>query len=307
MNSVHSTVKDNLATVESTRKRFHSELQPEAMKDSSTEAAAVNDDLKVASTNGDKENEAALIEWSGEDVNQHDMKRTRRNSPVNGRTLILDEAEEDMPLLPIITDMKLPDPKEDGVEPDVYLARLVEALFCVQVKAQPGLKLGEGYFEPITAEQQAAYTMEVLTPARDNDVKALKEIVEKKGPQALNCVNRFGESLLNLACRRGFTEVAELLLSEEIGVDVRTVDDCGRTPFHDACWHATPLLDICGWLIQKDPSLLLVADKRGFTPFGYARTTDWSTWRQFLFDNRESLKLLIEPTTLERFSVKEAN
>jgi hypothetical protein len=46
----------------------------------------------------------------------------------------------------------------------------------------------------------------------------------------------------------------------------------------------------------------LVADKRGFTPFAYARSTDWHTWRQFLFDNRQSLKLLIEPATLRRFS-----
>eukprot|EP00797_Seminavis_robusta_P031819 Sro69_g038470.1 ANK (243) ;mRNA; r:29284-30012 len=236
-------------------------------------------------------------------VRDRDVKRSRRHSPVTvgPSACIPDVSNVDTPLLPILSDVKLPDPKDTDVDPDEYLLLLVKSLYGVQLKVSPALDLGDDYFKPVTPEQQAAYTMEVLTPARDNNVDALKEIVAKKGSQAVNCVNRFGESLLNLACRRGFTQVAELLLSDDIGMDVRMKDDFGRTPFHDACWHPTPLLEICGWLIQRDPSLLLVADKRGCTPFMYARSNDWPAWREFLFENRDALQLLTEPATLKRF------
>merc|ERR1712087_1096740 len=143
--------------------------------------------------------------------------------------------------------------------------------------------------------------MDVLMPARDNNVQALKDLVDQKGPQVVNCVSRFGESLLNLACRRGFTEVAEFLLSDEIGLDVRLKDDFGRTPLHDLCWNPKPQLDICSWLLKRDPSLLLIADKRWSTPFQYARAEHFPTWRQFLYDNRASLRLLTEPSTLKQF------
>lgn len=230
-----------------------------------------------------------------------DVKRTRTESPETTAKKLTVHAK-DMPLLPIVTDAKIPDPKESKAEPDEYLKELVKAMFGVDVKVRNGLDLGEEYFKPITEAQQAAYTMEVLTPARENDVKTLKELVAAKGPQVVNCVNRFGESLLNLACRRGFTEVAEFLLSDEISLDVRLKDDFGRTPLHDTCWHPKPQQDICSWLIQRDPSLLLVTDKRGNTPFMYARAEDFPTWRQFLFDNRDSLQLLTEPSTLKLFS-----
>lgn len=236
-------------------------------------------------------------------VPDRDVKRSRMGSPVpNGaKATIPDTSHVGVPSLPIITDAVLPDPKETKVDPDEYLLLLVKALYGVELKPRGGLELGEEYFKPITDAQQAAYTMEVLTPARDNDVKTLKELVEKKGPQSVNCVNRFGESLLNLACRRGFKDVAEFLLSDEINLDVRLKDDFGRTPLHDACWHPQPQLEICEWLLKRDPSLLLVTDKRGSTPFAYARAEHHATWRQFLFDNCDSLHLLTEPSTLKQF------
>ena len=54
----------------------------------------------------------------------------------------------------------------------------------------------------------------------------------------MDCFNRFGESLLNIACRRGFEDIVAYLLEQE-SVSVRHCDDCGRTPLHDACWHPT--------------------------------------------------------------------
>jgi len=255
-----------------------------------------------------KATEAALI---NQDDSNRDAKKSRNYSPVPDvlKAMITNASKVDLPLLPtipdsvrpIITETVLPDPKESNAEPDEYLLLLVKALHGVDLKVQNGLELGGDYFKPITDAQQAAYTMEVLTPARDNDINALKALVEKEGPQAVNCLNRFGESLLHLACRRGFLEIAEFLLSAEINLDVRLKDDFGRTPLHDACWHSKPQLVICGWLIKRDPSLLLVTDKRGNTPFQYARAEDYGTWRQFLFDNRDSLQLLTEPSTLKQF------
>lgn len=234
-------------------------------------------------------------------ADDRDVKRSRRHSPVAEAPKLSIKDTVGVPLLPIIANAELPDPKETKVEPDDYLKQLVKAIYGVDVKVRNGLDLGEEYFKPITDAQLAAYTMDVLTPARDNDVKTLKTLVAKNGPQVVNCVNRFGESLLNLACRRGFTEVAEFLLSDEIKLDVRLKDDFGRTPLHDACWNPKPQLNICSWLIKRDPSLLLVTDKRGNTPFKYARKEDFPTWRQFLFDNRDSLQLLTEPSTLKQF------
>lgn len=255
----------------------------------------------IMSTLDDKNNapSASLDVSQDED---RDVKRPRRHSKVSLEESLEEETKSTVPLLlPIIADAELPTPENSKVEPDEYLLQLVKALYGVDVKVRNGLELGEDYFKPITDAQQAAYTMDVLTPARDNDVKTLKNLVKEKGPQTVDCVNRFGESLLNLACRRGFTEVAEFLLSDEIDLDVRLKDDFGRTPLHDACWHPKPQLDICGWLIKRAPSLLLVTDKRGNTPFKYARAEDFPTWRQFLFDNRDSLHLLTEPTTLKQF------
>lgn len=240
------------------------------------------------------------------DAADRTIKRSRMDSPVaNEKKAPAPEPESspDSPIfLPIIQDADLPDPTIKNIAPDQYLIQLVKAQFGLSLKPKSGLELDDGYFASITEEQLAAYTLEVLTPARDNDVKTLRKLVEERGSQVVNCTNRFGESLLNLACRRGFTELAEFLLSKDVELNVRIKDDFGRTPLHDACWHPTPQLDICTWLIKKDPSLLLITDKRGNTPFQYARSEDWQTWRQFLFDNRDSLQLLTEPSTLKRFT-----
>lgn len=254
----------------------------------------------MAQTGEEKVTKVAVT--AADDI-ERDAKRSRNYSPepTAEKAMIPHTSKVDFPLLPIISDAVLPDPKESSAEPDEYLLQLVKALYGVDLKVRKGLELGQDYFKPITDAQQAAYTMEVLTPARDNDVKTLKDLVAKKGPKVVDCVNRFGESVLNLACRRGFVETAEFLLSDEINLDVRLKDDFGRTPLHDACWHPKPQLEICSWLIKRDPSLLLVADKRGSTPFQYARAQDYPTWRQFLFDNRDSLQLLTEPATLKQF------
>ena len=202
---------------------------------------------------------------------------------------------------PPVLDTILPDPKTAGVDPDAYLVQLVEALYGVKLQRKPALDL-DGFFMRVSDAQLAAYDMEVVTACRENNIKELQTICKTKGPGALNCFNRFGEGLLNLACRRGFMEITAYLLSDEVGLDARIRDDYGRTPLHDACWNPSPLIEICTWLMQKEPALFFITDKRGFTPFQYARKSDWLVWRQFLFERRHLLEPLCRPEILQRFS-----
>lgn len=191
----------------------------------------------------------------------------------------------------------LPDPSIQ-VSPDEYLLMLTKAKFGIELEAKPALSL-DSFFVQVTEEQMAAYTMEAVSAVRNNDLEKLKEL-HAEG-QSLDCFNRFGESLLNMACRRGFESIV-LYLLESDRVDVRISDDGGRTPLHDACWNPTPQLRICQGLIARDPALLLVADRRGCTAFQYARKEHWDQWRKFLFDNRECLVKLKQPDTLAKFA-----
>lgn len=195
----------------------------------------------------------------------------------------------------------LPDYNTVGMDPDVYMCQLVEALYGVKLQQKSGLDL-KGFFPPIAETQYAAYNLEVVSACRERNIDALRHICETKGRQALDCFNRFGESLLNLACRRGFNEIVSYLLSGEVGLNVRMRDDYGRTPLHDACWNPSPLIEICSWILEKEPALFFIRDKRGYTPFQYARKSDWLVWRKFLFDHHHLLAPLVHPEILKDFS-----
>jgi Ankyrin repeats (3 copies)/GAF domain len=198
--------------------------------------------------------------------------------------------------------MPLPDPKTSTADPDEYLAQLVKALspnqtVKLQIKAS---HLMEDYFPPISEEQMARYNVNVVSMARNNDLDGIKALFAEHGRDALDCYNRFGEGLLTLACRRGFRDMVQFFMSDEVNLPVRVRDDYGRTPVHDACWNPAPLLEICEWIMEKDPSLFLLADKRGFTAFQYARQSDWQVWRQFLFDHADLLRSFVTQSDLAK-------
>jgi hypothetical protein len=184
-------------------------------------------------------------------------------------------------------EVKLPDPKQK-VDPDVFLAQLLEAQYGFSLKTKDALSM-KGFFPEITEDQIAAYDMKLVAACRENDVDAVKSLVAEG--QSAECCNRFGESLLHMACRRGFKDMVDYFLTEK-QMSVRIRDDCGRTPLHDACWNPHPQTEILQWLIERDPCLLLIADKRGSTPFQYARPQDWGIWRQFLLDNRKCFDVM---------------
>ena len=104
-----------------------------------------------------------------------------------------------------------------------------------------------------------------------------------------------------MACRRGFESIV-LYLIQTANVSVRITDDCGRTPLHDALWHKECQYVILDLLVRTDPVLLLTCDKRGHSPFAYARREHWANWRQFLWDRREHMKHALNIDELELFS-----
>jgi ankyrin repeat protein len=105
-----------------------------------------------------------------------------------------------------------------------------------------------------------------------------------------------------MACRRGYTEIVRYMI-HEAHVSVRIKDDCGRTPFHDACWNQNTNIEILDMLMKEDPLLFLVSDNRGSTAFEYARHEHWPVWRKFLHD-RSSYFDTVEDSTAKYFMAK---
>jgi ankyrin repeat protein len=71
------------------------------------------------------------------------------------------------------------------------------------------------------------------------------------------------------------------------------MDDCGRTPLHDACWTSTPNPDLMTLLITEAPELLLVSDKRGHAPLQFAQRIDYPTWIAYLQQHENDIVRLI--------------
>lgn len=92
--------------------------------------------------------------------------------------------------------------------------------------------------------------------------------------------NRFGESVVHLATRRGSTPVLRFLLAH--GGSLRICDDYGKTPLHDAFWTAEPRFDLVSMMLEIDWGLLRATDVRGATPLRYAKRGHWAGWCEFL-------------------------
>jgi ankyrin repeat protein len=137
-------------------------------------------------------------------------------------------------------------------------------------------------FVRATPQMVKAYTMEASMTVRENDLEKLKELYASG--VALESCNRFGESLVHIACRRGHTRMVKFLV-EEVKVSVRIADDMNRLPLHDACWASEPNFEIVELLLREAPEHALCADKRGHTPFDFTRKPDWTEWISFLSEH----------------------
>lgn len=143
----------------------------------------------------------------------------------------------------------------------------------------------DSYFLTYSEEQTEAYNNEKVYAVQGNDVETLRAFHE--AGDIMQTSNRFGESLLHASCRRGFTDIVRFFINEA-GVSPRVRDDMGRTPMHDACWSSSaPNHEIMRILITSAPELLLSKDKRGHSPFDYARREYWPQWVQFLNEHRQ--------------------
>ena len=149
-----------------------------------------------------------------------------------------------------------------------------------------------GFFVETKEQEIDSYGCDALKAVRDSDIETLRRFHREGRP--LKCSNRFGESLLHLACRKSLVEVVTFLVNE-IGIPVRVKDDMGRSPLHDAFWTCEPNFAVVDILLNKCPDLLLVSDKRGHTPLSYARKDHWGKWNQYLKERSH----LIEPALLK--------
>jgi len=130
------------------------------------------------------------------------------------------------------------------------------------------------------------YDQDVVNAIRSNDVDALRKL-HSEGTN-LECGNRFGETLIHLACRRSSRELVAFLV-QEAGVSILVRDDFGRTPMHDCCWRPEIDLELLDMLLDLAPELLLLSDKRGHTPLDYSRREHWDKLIPFLHDKKDKL------------------
>jgi ankyrin repeat protein len=154
-----------------------------------------------------------------------------------------------------------------------------EALHSRGLKSEtkPSVEMEDDFFLKITD----MYGQEEVNAIRSNDVESLRKL--SADGTNLECGNRFGETIIHLACRRSHRDLLKFLI-DDVGVSVRVCDDYGRTPMHDACWRAEPDLELLDMLIDRAPELLMLSDKRGHTPLDYARREHWSVLVPFLLE-----------------------
>lgn len=150
----------------------------------------------------------------------------------------------------------------------------------------------DDFFLKPCQEHLDAYQANTIFAIRQGDIDALREI--KKSGQSLQGCNKFGESIVHLSCRRSNVAVPTYLISEG-GVSLRVRDDYGRTPLHDAFWHKEPDIPLVELILNKEPQLLFISDKRGHTPLDYARKEHWETWNRY-FETRIKMKNRFETT-----------
>jgi ankyrin repeat protein len=136
-----------------------------------------------------------------------------------------------------------------------------------------------GFFHAPTQAEIDAYDHDVLAAVRTQNMDTLKQYHAAGRP--LKCSNKFGESLLHMACRKGMLDVTTFLV-KDAQVPFAVCDDYGRTPLHDACWAHTTNFELIDLILSECPDLLYIQDKRGNTPLSYLRKDKWAAWNQYL-------------------------
>merc|ERR1712032_59616 len=172
------------------------------------------------------------------------------------------------------------------ISPDAYLKHIIHNTFGFRIKPIQSLSMSSHFFPVPTTENFSAYTCDVVRAVTESNINYLRSLHESG--TNLFCCNKFGESILHMACRRGLLSVVKFLLLEA-KVTTRVRDDLGRTPMHDACWNSSPNWEIMDYLLRIDPILLFLSDKRGFTPFQYSNREKCDALKLFLHEKTDYL------------------
>ncbi|CAB9506833.1 Ankyrin repeat-containing protein [Seminavis robusta] len=166
--------------------------------------------------------------------------------------------------------------KETVSPQTVVLKTLAEDEHSVTVQSFSAL---ENFFHPPTEEEIAAYDHEAIAAIRTQNMDTLKQYHAEGRP--LKCSNKFGESLLHMACRKGMLQVTTFL-TQTANVPFQVCDDYGRSPLHDACWAHTTNFELVDLILTECPDLLYIQDKRGNTPLSYLKQEKWAAWNKYL-------------------------
>lgn len=126
-----------------------------------------------------------------------------------------------------------------------------------------------------------AYTSDLINAIRTSNMQELRALADVGKP--MTACNKFGESILHLACRRSTAEVVDFLLKN--GAKLDNVDDYGRTPVHDVCWREGINFEIVDLIMSVDPRYLCFSDIRGATPLDYIAEINWGEWCCYLNKN----------------------
>ena len=127
------------------------------------------------------------------------------------------------------------------------------------------------------------YDNDILTAIRLSDLNKLKSM--KEDGRTLTACNRYGESIVHMACRRSDFNIVEYVLDNI--EEQCLIDDYGRTPLHDACWRSEPRFDIVTLLLDKNINLLRFQDVRGSNPLNYVREEHWLQWCAYFFHQKD--------------------
>lgn len=134
-------------------------------------------------------------------------------------------------------------------------------------------------------DQVAAYDKAILRAVLDEDEAALERM--RVAGRRMDACNRFGDSVLHMACRRGRAAALRFLVRATGPAGVVLSDDFGRTVLHDACWTASPRFDVASAVLDVDTRLLRTLDSRGSSPLQYVPQDQWPLWCAFFESRKE--------------------
>jgi hypothetical protein len=113
------------------------------------------------------------------------------------------------------------------VDPKVLLKSIIES-HGVSSEPRPYASL-KGFFATVTEANVAAYDMETVGAIRKGILDDVQKLHET-GKNLVAC-NKFGESIIHLACRHGKTDIVEFLMFQA-GTSPRVVCDVSSLTIH---------------------------------------------------------------------------